>query len=819
MGSEPGASGKAQATCACVSGDLLLKQIALAASSPFGRRVIAFSLALMSVVAFGFFYLTQYNLKHIREMDEYRDRLGNDMLIISETVLRVQGVMLPAHDIISLSASEAIRPIGDTNSLATLENEINETAEAQKALNAILNKKEGEVPLPIVAEVRKEMAAVAPQIMEIISIAKQSNSLAQIKGKNRERQQLLSHGFQLLELVHPRLEKLTARLDSKMLELKKEYARSSAEDLDAQGEARKKINIGFALLEILVFALGLVELAAVGKTQADEIRLKEGEGKYRHLIESTGDGVFISDAKTGIIIDVNKTAEGMIGRKREEIIGMHQTELHPPDKKEEYEYLFTSQMLMEDRGVLRNLLLRRSDGTDMPVDIRASMSHIGDQTIIQGIFRDMSYYVESERKIREQADFLERLMDSIPNPVFYKDAQGRYLGCNHAFESVFGFKANEIIGKDAFEIYTPELAVVYHEKDLELFNAPGQTQVYESITKPGGGGTRSIIIYKSCFFDATGQVAGIVGVGVDITERKELEREQVELIRQTVDALEEAHAERKNAEEANRLKSEFLANMSHELHTPLTSVIGYSRIAGDRCRDVSIALAKMIAMSKNPGGKPVAEECASLATGATEAVDDALAFNNVVVEQGQRLFQLISDLLDLSMLEAGQMKILSQVVSTFMLLASVRESQYRDAEAKGLTLTVNSKDFRNSDMVFMGDAKKLEHVLINLVQNAIKYSIKGEVRVTASRDGGNIVFSVSDKGIGIPDKERDRIFESFRQLDGSSTRTQGGVGLGLSLAKRLMDTMGGAISVESEVGKGSVFSVTLPYRAMDSSEA
>jgi PAS domain S-box-containing protein len=610
-------------------------------------------------------------------------------------------------------------------------------------------------------------------------------------------------------------------IDGRIIELKVEYDNNVSRDSKAQQSAIEKTTVGFCLLELLILVLTAVELAAVGRIQMDKIRMGEEDDRYRQLIESAGDAVFLTDAETGIILDVNKAAETMMGDSRENIIGKHQTKLHPPDRVKEYSSIFKTHVQSGGKDVLRSLLVRRVDGTDVPVDIRASIFRLDGRTLIQGIFRDMTYYVQSARKIKEQADFLQLLMHAIPNAVYYKDARGRYLGCNHAFEKLFGVTSAGIIGKTAFEVHPREVAERYNDKDQELYKSPKHMQVYEAMGKVADGSLRNMVFYKSCFFDTTGQVAGIVGVGLDITEKKELERQQVELVTQTVDALEEAREERKKAEEANRLKSEFLANMSHELHTPLTSVLGYSRIVSDRCDDISGMLARMSQLLDANGNPENArgEEAKTLMKSAIGGLEDASTFNGVVIEQGRRLFALINDLLDLSLLESGHMKVADNVVSTFMILASLGESMHDEATAKDLKLVTDIDNFRAIDLVFLGDAKKLEQVLINLVQNAIKYSVRGEVRITAGTDDGHVVFRVKDEGIGIPDRERELIFESFRQLDGSTTRARGGVGLGLSLAKSLMTAMGGTIDVKSKPGKGSEFTITLPYRKVENSVA
>ena len=204
------------------------------------------------------------------------------------------------------------------------------------------------------------------------------------------------------------------------------------------------------------------------------------------------------------------------------------------------------------------------------------------------------------------------------------------------------------------------------------------------------------------------------------------------------------------------------------------------------------------------------------AKSALDTIHEVEKYEAIVLEQGQRLFNLLNDLMDLSRLESGQMKVEAHTVSTFMLLTTMAR-YYRDAAMmKGLAFSDNASDFRPNDLLFIGDRKWLEKALGNLVQNAIKFSTAGTIQVTVSRIGTDILFHVKDEGIGIQEDERGKLFESFRQLDGSSTRVRGGVGLGLGFARKLVQAMGGDISVKSEFGKGSEFVITIPYRPVGS---
>ncbi|MBI5179266.1 MAG: PAS domain S-box protein [Nitrospinae bacterium] len=770
--------------------------IARGARTSLGRLVIAFSLVLIVVFSAGYYYLNERNFRIIEEADKERDLKNSEILLLTETVRLLNGALLPLHDSLMHASAYASRQIGDTAAMAGLEKELRELAEVKERLDGVFARLSGEDDF--IKNLRREMLECLPLIDGVITNVNQSNALARLKGTDRERTRLIRSAFETSEHLHAKVEAITARIDGRIVVLKREFEIAGKKDAAAQWGVIVKMRWAVALALAIIVLLCVVELMAIGRIRRDEARLKEEEEKYHKLIETAGDAIVVADAATGVILDVNREAETLFHKRRETLVGMAQSDLYPPDNREFYAAAFAR--VIKSGEILRNLMVRREDGTTIPVDVRTSLMTFGDRIIVQGIFRDMSYYVDSEHKMQEQADFLQRLMDAIPNPVFFKDAKGVYLGCNRTFEEWFGIKAENIVGKGVYDISPAEFAAKYEEKDNDLFAHPREPQVYESLVQTKQNGLRNVMFYKSCFFNASGEVAGLVGVVLDITERKAIEREQLNLVRQMVEALDEV-------KEANRLKTEFLANMSHELRTPLTSILGYSRIAGEKWQELSDGV-KLLAAGDRAGQDGMHGIGMELVNQAHEANE----FNAIIVREAEQLFRMISDILDLSQLEAGHLKIMNGVVSADMVLHAVVESQSPIAREKNLKMSTNRDRLSSADVMFLGDQMRLEQVLKSIVNNAVKYSDHGAVSLEAMRENENVLFRVTDQGIGIAQKDFETIFGSFRQLDGSSTRSHGGVGLGLTLAKRLTEAMGGSIQVESALGKGSVFTVALPYR-------
>jgi signal transduction histidine kinase len=234
----------------------------------------------------------------------------------------------------------------------------------------------------------------------------------------------------------------------------------------------------------------------------------------------------------------------------------------------------------------------------------------------------------------------------------------------------------------------------------------------------------------------------------------------------------------KQIEAANRHKSEFLANMSHELRTPLNAIIGFSEVLGERM-------------------------FGELNEKQAEYTDDILT-------SGRHLLSLINEILDLSKVEAGRMELELATFDLSLAIDNARTFVRERAVKHGINLDV-TVDERLGD--FTGDERKIKQILLNLLSNAVKFTPEGgRIGISARQADGAVEISVTDTGIGIAPEDQAKIFEEFRQVGGDYTHKKEGTGLGLTLAKKFVELHGGRIWVESEVGKGSTFSFTLPER-------
>ena len=365
-------------------------------------------------------------------------------------------------------------------------------------------------------------------------------------------------------------------------------------------------------------------------------------------------------------------------------------------------------------------------------------------------------------QVSSDAAILQYVVDNIPYLIFWKDRNSVYLGCNKNFAALDGKSdPRALIGRTDHDMAWKEHAHLYRMGDQATMTLGEAILDKEEVSIDPAGNETVILTSKVPLRDGTGQVAGLLGIIVDITARKRLETQLARA--------------KEAADRAAQAKSEFIANVTHELRTPLTLILGpLSRVLSD------------------PG----------LSSGSRRLLESAR-------RNGFRLYNLVNDVLDFSKAEATELVAHREPLELVSEVRTLVDDMRLSAELAQLELVMVS-DLERLDAML--DPKLVERMLVNLIGNAIKFTpAGGRVRVELSAAQDTLRITVADTGIGIPERALHTLFEKFAQIDSSTTRRHEGTGLGLALVRHFAQALGGRVEVASELDRGSVFTLELPF--------
>ena len=500
----------------------------------------------------------------------------------------------------------------------------------------------------------------------------------------------------------------------------------------------------------------------LSRQKRTEQALIESEELYRSLFENMLNGFAYckmiyeqGNPQDFIYLAVNKSFEQLTGLK--DVAGRHVSEVIPGIRK-------------SDPGLFE--IYGRVAATGHPETFETYVEGLKMWFYISVYSPQKDYFVaifdvitarkNAEEVLRQSEAKFRKLINSLPDPVLVVDTQGRIVYCNNASMSTFDYSMDEMLCK-SIEMLIPYRYRQHHfEMRNTYFQKPGSRSVGPGrelfALRKDGHEFPAEITLESIDINNNPFVLAIVR---DITERKLFEKELI--------------TAKEKAEESDRLKSAFLANMSHEVRTPLNSIIGFSQLLSDSYYEE----------------------------------EQRNEFIQHIVSNSNNLLSIISDIMDISKLEAGQITIRKKRINTYQFVSDIKDQYLKQAREKNLNLKFIPPRLGGKTIV-LADDERLGQVLNNLVGNAIKFTNKGSIVVGYQPYGKIVEFYVKDTGIGISHEYQEKIFDRFRQVEEENTRTYGGNGLGLTISKRLVELMGGKIWVESEPGKGSSFYFTLP---------
>lgn len=514
----------------------------------------------------------------------------------------------------------------------------------------------------------------------------------------------------------------------------------------------------------------IAERARRLESEIDERKQVEAELlKVKRAVDQSPVAVIITDG-SGAIEYANAKFCSLSGYSREEVLGRNPRILNSGlQERSLYEELWRCILGGEEwHGVFRN---RRKDGSLYwaQASISPIRGHEGKVDHFIGMTEDITELKTAQDSLEGERKLMRTLIDAIPDSIIIKNAEGVILLANLGAARSFGVGSpSELVGRSSDAYLPPALLPEARDDDRRAL-ATGEVVVRDQVLEGPKGERKWYSLAKLPVADEWGKARAIVTISRDISLSKTVE-ESMENARVA------AEAARAEAESMNAAKAEFLANMSHEIRTPLNAIIGLTQLM--RTTNLSPRQADMLSK---------------------------------VSSSAELLLDLVDDVLDISKIESGKLELEHAVFSLSGLLAKVEAVVAPKLAEKKLGFSTMT-DPSLPDL-FVGDPVRLRQILLNLVGNAIKFTEVGGVAVEIVAEERSVEscllrLSVRDSGIGIAPAGRDRLFAAFSQADSSTTRRHGGTGLGLAIARSLAHAMGGTIGVESEVGKGSVFSFT-----------
>ncbi|WP_245535097.1 ATP-binding protein [Leadbettera azotonutricia] len=584
------------------------------------------------------------------------------------------------------------------------------------------------------------------------------------------------------------LDRVNAETNQELLRATNDSSRAISSNL-LSTTIKLVISAGFMILLVVLIAVWMASSLTGSITNLNRgiSRFRSGERQFRFhapvkdeigtladsfdemadsLVEADRGPLVITN-KDLVIIYVNELSLAVMGKEREEVVGLYYYDYSVYPIHSEYDPITALEGSRESEIIFfaPHNCYYKGEATYLTDKEGKKIGYIITTT-------DVTELIQQQQQTAEQKNLLESIFSASPDLIWYQDTKGKLLAANPRYASLSGIASTEIAGKNEKEIVPCLLLEAFQENNRKVMET-GKPFYIEQRLVFADGHKEILDTVLTPVFDNTGVLAGILGFGRDVSTRVLIEEE----LRHTQEELEKAVAD---ANRANEHKGDFLARMSHEIRTPMNAIIGMTGIVKKKISE--------------PEPNPI----------------EILANIGQIETSSQHLLGLLNDILDISKIEAGKIELSDELLDLPKLISTVTTIIKPRCNDKNITFTVNADI--EEPAFFIGDSLRLRQVLINLLGNSVKFTpemgrIEFNVSIKERKDGKALLaFSVRDTGIGISEEAIKNLFKPFEQTSNQISQRYGGTGLGLAISKSIIQLFGGNITVESKVGEGSVFS-------------
>lgn len=582
-----------------------------------------------------------------------------------------------------------------------------------------------------------------------------------------ERVEFKGEGTQISQTIYRLLDRMTATGEKLLV------SRATVNERSTSSIGYTSIIGGIiAFIVVLILIIQLKRDLALRKKAEESVGYSDE--KYRNIIENTSVVLYTTDIN-GTITFANSQVGELTGYTVEELIGKDFSFLLHPSWLQQVFNHYANQFQQRIPSTTLEFITRTKSGQQKWVEQTAQLLTKGEEVLgYQCMVKDITEkkkieleLKESEQERKENQSRLEAILENTTSLIFIKNLDGKYIMINRRFREVMGVTDEMVINKTDYDFSEKETADHYKRLDDEVISTRKPVETEEWIFGPEG--RKNLLVIKFPLIDYRRKIFGISGIATDITDRVLYQQKLIEA--------------RKNAEEAKQLQEQFLANMSHEIRTPMNGIQGMTNLLMQ-----------------------------------TELNSQQKEFTGMIKRSVNNLLVIVNDILDFSKIKAGRLTIDKTAFSIREVLNNIKAQFEHEVSRKELQLLVEHDS--NLPETVLGDPYRLNQVLVNIVGNAIKFTVSGEVRIKVEQlnqlgNKADFLFTVADTGIGIPEDKTTAIFDAFTQAGADIARNYGGAGLGLAICKGLVELQQGTIGVSNIPGGGSVFSVTIPYEVQE----